>query len=348
MDFPAYVPAPVQAYINDQIEGNDWEPQGWEASLADAEKQLTEIEQTIEDLIRRGKTEHLDALRLQRSDALRHRDMLSGNVNCFRRLAHNERMQDAYTGLAKEFTEDEQWRGFIHAAWAARADYSEYRERLKRVKELRDKIADTSEKLSGLLRDIDEIGFNYWPSEFFSILKLLRTTDNHEMKNHNLRMWRAMRGHVLGDLPQRDVPESDQPQKEGDSTDAPEIIIQFLESGEKPEIDPNEGARNSLRYAWGTAPPLSALLDTVAKAARDFKPSESGMISAAIASRQRSINKEYLRAFGNLLTDIHGFAPTIEIKKAMATVATVVINLPDVDVSYDDVCKAFAKLEENP
>jgi hypothetical protein len=86
------------------------------------------------------------------------------------------------------------------------------------------------------------------------------------------------------------------------------------------------------------------LLDTLANAARSFNPSATGMIGAAIASRQRSPKTEYLRAFGKLLSDEHGFALTTPIVKAMAITANVVINLPDVDVTYDDVRKALARL----
>jgi hypothetical protein len=254
-------------------------------------------------------------------------------------------MQEAYPKLTNEFTHDEQWRVFVYAAWAARIDYSKYRERLKRTAELRDKIADTSEKLAGLLREAADTDFSFWPSGFYSIPELLRQTDNHEMQNHNLHMWRSMRKHVLGDPPTSDVPESEQPQEESESKSVPEIVFRVLEPDEKPEIDPEEEARNTLRYAWGTAPDLSELLDTVAKAARDFQPSERGMIGKAIQSRQRSRaeNKEYLRAFGNLLTEVHGVTPTINIMKAMAVVATVVIDDRDFVVSYDDVAKAIGK-----
>jgi hypothetical protein len=113
--------------------------------------------------------------------------------------------------------------------------------------------------------------------------------------------------------------------------------------GETPEIAPEE--KNALRYAWGTAPEFSALLETVASAARDFKPSETGMIGAAIESRQRSPKTEYLRAFGNLLTDVHGIALTTPIMQAMAITANVVINLPDVYVTYDDVRKSGWKTQ---
>jgi hypothetical protein len=69
------------------------------------------------------------------------------------------------------------------------------------------------------------------------------------------------------------------------------------------------------------------------------------MIGAAIESRQKSPKTEYLRAFGNLLTDVHNFALTKSIMQAMAIVANVVVNFPDVDVTYDDVRKALAKQE---
>ena len=125
----------------------------------------------------------------------------------------------------------------------------------------------------------------------------------------------------------------------------PEIVIQFVEPGEKPEIDPKEDARKVLHYAWGTAPDLPELLDTVVRAAREFQPRESGMTGAAIKSRQRSRagNKEYLRAFGNLLTEVRDIPLTINIMHAMAIVADVVINDRDVVVTYDDVVKAIGK-----
>ena len=58
---------------------------------------------------------------------------------------------------------------------------------------------------------------------------------------------------------------------------------------------------------------------------------------------QRSPKTEYLRAFGHLLSNNHSFTLTKKIMQAMAIVANVVINLPDVDVTYDDVRKALKK-----
>ena len=111
------------------------------------------------------------------------------------------------------------------------------------------------------------------------------------------------------------------------------------------EIDSQEKVRAQLRYGWQYAPPLSALLRTAAKAARQFAPSESGFVHAAISSQKRNPKTEYLRAFGHLLTNQHNFVLTTRIMQAIAVVASVVIDLPDVDVSYNDVRKALKSLQ---
>ena len=65
------------------------------------------------------------------------------------------------------------------------------------------------------------------------------------------------------------------------------------------------------------------------------------MIGAAIDSRKHSEKAAYVRAFGKLLTDSHGLILNLPIMKAMAFVATVVLNQPEIDVTYDDVRKAL-------
>lgn len=343
MDFPAYVPAAVRAHIATLIEGDSWEPMGWQESLASAERQLAEIDGKIESCIRWGKDDYLPGLRKDRAEAVAHRDRVAGDVDCLRRLGGliplpKEPMRNAFALLTREFTDDRQWRNFIYAAWAARVDFAKYRDRLKRAADLKDEIADAAETLAKLIRQFSETGIN-GPGEFYSIPELLRQTDNHEMQGHNLHMWRSMRQPILGDVPRRDVPDA-KPAEEGGEP-MPPIEIVIVPMGEKTEIDPEEEARNMLHYAWGTAPDFSALLGTVANAARNFEPSESGMIGAAIAKREKNIKTEYLRAFGNLLTDVHGFALTVPIMQAIAIVANVVINLPDVDVTYGDVRQAL-------
>jgi hypothetical protein len=150
-----------------------------------------------------------------------------------------------------------------------------------------------------------------------------------------------MRRYILGDPPEWDVKDK-KPAEEGGKPMAPIEIVR-VPIDEKPEITPEEERRNMLRYAWGTAPDFSALLETVARAARSFKPSAPGMIGASVKSRQHNQKTEYLRAFGKLLT-VQGFALTTPIMKEMVITASVVINLPDVDVTYDDVRKALQRL----
>jgi hypothetical protein len=316
MKFPAYVPAAVRAYVTALIEGDSGVPLGWQGTLAHAERRLAEIDEKIQSCIRWGKDDCLPGLRKERAEALAHRDSLAGDIDCLRRLVQDERMREAYAILTREFTDDRQWRNFIYAAWAARVDFAKYRDRLKEAKELAAEIAQAAETLAKLIRQFSATGVNR-PSELYSVPELLRQTDNHEMEGHNLYMWRSMRRYVLGDPPEWGVQD------------------------EKPA---EEEARNMLRYAWGTAPEFSALLETLASAARAFRPSAPGMFGAAIKSRQHNPKTEYLRAFGNLLTDVHGFTLTPPIMRAMAVAATVVINLPDVDVTYDDVRKALQNL----
>ena len=340
MKFPTYVPKAVRVQITAMIDGDAWD--GWAASLAWAEQRLAEIEGEIATKIRHDNDEHLDSLRRQRASATKHRDLFAGYLECLQRLAQDSRMREVFDLLTREFTDDQQWRNFISAAWAARIDYSEYRERLKRATTLNGEISKAADKLAKLIRQFADNGIN-GPGEFFSIPELLRQTDNHEMQDHNLRMWRSMRALILGDPPRRDIPEIEQAQEEGDQSTSEKWGIRIIGPNEKPEIDPVEERRNTLRYAWRTAPDLPALLDTVSKAARDFEPGEDGMIGAAIKSRQQSTKTEYLRAFGNLLTDVLNIALTTPLMQAIAIVANVVINLPDVDVSYDDVRHALVK-----
>jgi hypothetical protein len=308
------------------------------ASLANAEESIARIERDIETYIRRGEEDYLDSLRTQKAEAQAHRDFLAAELECLRRLGSDPRMRDAFALLTAEFNVDQEWRSFIYAAWAARMDFKKHRDRLKRAAELSGDIADAAKALANLIREFSEIGLN-GPDEFYSVSELLRQTDNHEMKGYNLHTWRSKRRHILGELPIRDLTETKPDIERGDLESLAEIVSTQMREGGK--IAPEEEARNMLLYAWGTAPEFPALLDTVAKASLAFSPRESGMIGAAIDSQKHSPKTEYIRAFGSLLTESHGFALSLPILKAMKIVVNVVINQPDVDVTDDDVRKAL-------
>ena len=100
-----------------------------------------------------------------------------------------------------------------------------------------------------------------------------------------------------------------------------------------------------LRYAWGTAPSMARIIATMQREALNYAAAaEPGAIAAALATQKRNPKYEYLRAFGALLRDVHRMELTADTLKAMATTATVVLNEPDLDVTYDDVRKALATI----
>jgi hypothetical protein len=354
MDFLNYVPKGARDHATWYLEGD--KSRGWEGWLNGLEKQkalIAEIDKTHQAYLKSSlsdddKEQKLSECRIRKQEAQKYHDDLASDIATIQRLIHDARMKDAYQILTNAFFDDEdserqrKFDGFIYAAWSARLDFSPYRERLKQAAELRDKIAETADKLADLLDQVGETGV-LCPDEFFSIPSLLRNTDNHSENNRNLTMWRGMRDYVLGDdPPQREITDSEQTKI--DPTDSPEFVFKIVAMDKKPDIDPEEEMRNTLHYAWRTAPPLPVLLKTVSKAANEFIPSEDNFIGEAIGSRKKNIKAQYLRAFGNLLTKEHCFILTTDMMKAMATTATVVINLPDIDVSYDDARKALAKL----
>jgi hypothetical protein len=344
MEFPPYVPAVVRICLTEMIEGSALRKHGWAASLEESNEELNAIEKAIKKSYTRGEVDDLVYLNQKRLEAVKDRDKYAGEVDCLRRLIHDARMRDAYALLTYEITDDEQWCSFVEAAWAARGDFGEYRERLRKALEQKIEIAETATKLAKQLEEFSDIGIT-GPDEFYSVRELLRKTDND---GTNAKIWKAMRKHVVGDNLEQDykrekqqkldlsLPESER-EWEVDGQIMQRIHISFVSPGDIREQDPLAG----LRYGWEKAPPLSAVLKTVAKAALDFEPAEDGMIGAALVSRQGSVKSEYIRAFAYLLCRTHQIYLTSGVMRAMAITANVVINNPDVDFTYDDVRKAF-------
>lgn len=341
MKFPAYVPAAVRETITHYLEGEeDRGIPGYVGLLASAKAELAKIERAIETQINRGKDEYLPSLRDQRAEAVEHRDYLFKDVACLQRLAKDGEMREAFRLLKSEFSDDRQCGAFIISAWVAWVDYGRYRAKLTRAIDLKGEIADVAAHLAKLMRQFSTNGVN-GPDEFWLVSELLRKTDNYDMREHNLTMWRTFRGHLLGDMVRRKSSEVEQPKRKPAKGKTQPINVRFVRSSDKVDIDSEQQARDTLRYIWGLAPYFPALLETVAKAAKDFKPRETGMIGAAIRSRKANVKYEYLRAFADRLAD-GGVSATPNVMLAVAIVARVVINDPDVDVSNDDVRKAFA------
>lgn len=311
MEFPDYVPPAVCTHIERVLEGDKKVPYGWAATLANAESELSKITAQIAANSKNGNSKYLDSLRERKLKSTEDRDMLAKGVGCLQRLATDIRMRDAFSLLTQEFTDPDQWRRFISAAWSAQINYQPYRESVKRAKVINEKIIKTAGKLAQLIHEFEKTGV-YGPSEFHSVSDLLRNTDNHESEDRNLQMWRSMRKHVLGDS---------------------------IGLGESLASDPMAG----VRYGWQVSPSFPALLETVVTVACDFKPRQFGMVDAAVSNRQGNEKNEYLRAFTSQLPERHNFNLTPRVLQAIVIVATVVIDDPQFEITLADVQRAIAQ-----
>ncbi len=329
MDFPPYVPTAVRASMTRRLEGRE----SWTAALESANATLTRLEQ------QRAADPHDDALRIEHAESVVHRDDLAALVACLQRLVHDGRMQPVYARLVGALTTDEQLSGFIYAAWAAQMDYGKHRDRMRAADDLAKEVAAAAGVLADLLQKAEGFAGPFLPSEFFSIRSLIEETER-DHQDRDFHMWPGMRRYILGEPDPRSasadeclpLPADEAPRK---------IEIRFVAPGEADALSPKEEQRNMLRYAWGTAPSMARIIATVQNAALAYAPAASGAIGAALAGRQRNRKTEYLRAFGALLRDVHSIELTTNTLHAMATTATVVLNNPDIDVTYDDVRKAL-------
>lgn len=257
-------------------------------------------------------------------------------ISVLHRMATDDRMQQAYELMANAVAEDDEperekkCRAFVGAAWRASAPYTKHRERVKQAQGLKEQIAKTAASLAILLRKCAKTSVE-GPDEFFSVRELLGTTDNTDPPWHKLGSWTVRRHKVLGQRCDKHVSEDGQI----DGCDALTV---------SPAAQAGEDTRQGVLRAWEAAPPLAALLETLAKAAHDFEVGASGHIYAALASQKPNAKMEYLRALADILVSEFEFDLTIETKRAMATTANVVLDSPDVDASYDDVCKAVKLL----
>ena len=271
MDAPSYVPQGARDHVQHFL--GHYEPylEEGERELARIDADIHAWSQRLQSLplseIPNAARDKMAELRQRQKERAEWNKQLESDINAIRRLIHDVRMKEAYRILSDAFFEDEpkernrRFDGFIYAAWAARIDFNPRRDKLKRARDLKNEIAKTADNLAALLRQIGETG-EYLPPEFYGVDYLLRATENTDLNGKNLYMWRAMRGHILGDPPRRTEPD---PEKEP-SPQEPALTIRFLEPGEHPPIDPAGQARANLRYGWGVAPSVSALLDTLVRA----------------------------------------------------------------------------------
>ncbi len=341
MQFPNYIPKSVKYQATHYLEGSgSWK--GWIICLKEQKEKLFKIEEEIAYWKQHNQDPdyanyQLVKLRTQKLEGEQEFTDLDKDINCINRLIHDVSMKAAYKLLLSEFFGDETANRkidqFIHFAWSANINYFKPRESLNNATELSKEISATATKLAKLLNKIGETDSNP-PNEFFSIPSLLEGTDND---GHDFLIWRAMKTMVLAKSPIRK-----EQQISIDGT-TPISFKRILVSAENPQkIDPREQVRNELRYGWEKAPDLPKLLNTVARVANEFKPSCGYFADSVMESRKKNPKTDYIRGYADLLSKgSFNLSPTI--LKAIAITATVVINNPDLIVTYDDVRKALLK-----
>jgi hypothetical protein len=313
MIFREFVPSAVKDQLAFLMLGNKG-TRGYAAIYDEAKSKFYALDQALTLRIAAGERDGLDDCRADLHAAKLNLELAQAEVDCLNRFATRDEMKEAFDVLGAEFTTDAQWAAFIYAAWAARMDFSKFRDRLKRARDLCGQIKDAANHLATLLDEFDEISDG--PDEFKLIPTLLEKTEARELGRHNLHR-SALRPIGLGH-----------------TKDAPFGLEDFDEGEER--------SRKTLGVAWAAAPHLPALLRTVASVASDFTPTEHGVIGAALQTRQHSPRTAYIRAFGKILVD-GGVVPlNLAVMSGMASVATVAINDEALTVTIHDVRQALA------
>lgn len=251
-------------------------------------------------------------------------------------------MEAAYQGLESFFTNDNQWRRFLHSCWGARIDFHKYRERIANATDLLKEIAEQAEALALKMRTLDQVSTDL-PLELHSIQVLLRQTENHSLFNRNLEMWRIHRGVVLGDQPFEDLQDTRLGQRD---TSIEKVVVGNEKTGdENTSVSEIDQYLSSVRYAWGLAPDFASLLFKVAEIMKDFSPEEHGYIGAGLASRESNEKTAYIRALYSLLSDGCGIEMSLPVRKAVASITTIALDHRDIEATLDDVTKAISSYE---
>ena len=340
MNFKSFVPAPARRYIEETIRGcpdND----GLEKVLADANQRLSEISVSLQKKLQNDGILNSDDLK-NKNMAEAYRDQCAGDIAFLHRLGSDLRMEAAYQGLEDVFTNDNQWRRFLHSCWGARINFHNYRERIANATDLSKEIAEQADALALKIRELDQVPTDL-PLELYSIQALLRQTDNHSVSDRNLEMWRIHRGVILGDQPPEDLEDTRLGQRDTLIEKAcPENEGEGSEAISASEIDQY---RSSVRYAWGLAPDFASLLFKVAEIMKDFSPEEHGYIGAGVALRESNEKTAYIRALYSLLSDGCGIEMSLPVRKAIASITTIALDQRDIEATLDDVTKAINSYE---
>lgn len=344
LTFPNYVPEKVQLWAAQLQYGVDSDPSdnGWSGVLEGLKTQLEEVERRLRspDTL---PEETLSALHHDKHDLSARLDEVKRDLDCLERLTTrpDRDLQRTYAVLAEHLSDDEEIWSFIYAAIGANTEFTRYRGALRSARDCKEKIAKLAGALAEQLQKLEQTGVQA-PDVFWSVQSLLGETD---ATGYNFTVWRQMRGRILGENCLGDAEDGGMASTTDDLDDDydedfpdDDFVVDELEGGATATSAPAQDRK----YAWQVAPSVADLLQTLARAANDFEPREHHLIGAATGKRQDSEKAAYIRAFAHLLGEC-GIELTPEIKNAMATTATLVLNRHDLVVTLQDVGNTLSR-----
>jgi hypothetical protein len=273
---------------------------------------IQELDRELADLDAKLKTGRLSG-RERFNAASRHRQLIEERERV-ERLATDIQMKEAYTLLGP--LDDETWRQLFYGVLGARAGLSEFRQaedgELEVVEgELRKRMDDArrlGRRIAGtarkLSRQIEELRSLGFLGVPWELVEARTLFERAEVSRpHKAPEWERLRPRLLGNA---------------------------------------SDLNDELRPAWESAPCVTDLLHTIAKAAEAFEP-RPRKAAAALRARKANPVTELIRSIAEMLTIYIGIELTPRVKRAIAIIVTVDINDPDTIVTYDDVRKACTK-----
>jgi hypothetical protein len=273
---------------------------------------IQELDRELADLDAKLKTGRLSGR--EHSNAESRRRQLIEERKRVERLATDFRMEKAYTLLGP--LDDETWRQLFYGVLGARAGLSEFRQveygRREVVKgELRKRMDDArrlGRRIAGtarkLSRQIEELRSLGFLGVPRELVEARALFERADVSRpYSAPEWERLRPRLLGNA---------------------------------------SDLNDELRPAWESAPCVTDLLHTIAKAAEAFEP-RPHKAAAALRVRQASPVTELIRSIAEMLTIYIGIELTPRVKRAIAIIVTVDINDLGVFVTYDDVRKACTK-----
>lgn len=228
------------------------------------------------------------------------------HADTLRRLTGTDpRMRDAWARLARIARTDEDYVSFVLAAWWARDDYGEWRERTRQAGELARRIAETARQLAGLLRRIEQT-HTHLPHEFTSLRALLWRSPSAQGGPYDF-IWSRVRQEICGPT--------------------------WLNEDSSPVDTPPAGLLGQrqldLSYAWEKAPDVRQVLLTLARSAENYTPHPGAdYLAAATAAQKPNTVTEYIRGFARLLIE-NGLKVTPPMRTIMALAGAVALELED-------------------